>query len=274
MSEDGMKFDLDRRMHFRLVKFTAAGISLAFIASHIPRVYAGSFTIPKLSYNPNTDQLLSDFNVQREMLAVDLKATEISPVFGKGAMGYDETYVDFILAKTAQTAGPTTDLLVNVDVDRKLSRGKVPGPDDFSVECDLQIQTQQKISALSQGTGLEWGNPESLTFPWNIVQKDSYFSPNQTNYIFALQIPISYIGRGGPDGQYGFFIAWVEDGEKAFPGYPAVGDGNVPNTWASFSMAAQKVSGVLVTPAAALAAPLFLARWRMSRINRKRIEYS
>jgi len=265
-----MKFEPERRAHFRLAKYAAASVGLGLIASQLPRVYGQSLAIPKLSYSPTLDQLLSDYSVQRGMLTVELQTTQNSPVFGIGALGFDDDHVNVILAKTAQTTGPTTDLLVNVDIDRTLSGGVAPGPNDFSVECDLQIQTQQKSSSLDQGTGLEWGDAEPLIFPWEIVQKESYFSPNQVNYIFALQIPISYMGPGGSDGQYGFFLAWVEDGKGTFPGYPAVGDGNIPNSWGSFSMAAQQSQGELLTTATVLAAPLLLAYWRMSRINRKR----
>ena len=266
-----MRFVPEKRTHFKHVGCLAAALGLGLIANQLPRAYGESLIIPKLGYNPTLKQLLSDYNLQREMLAVDLKATDSAPVFGKGALGFDEKHLDFILAKTANTAGPTTDLLVNVDIDRKLSKGSVPGPDDFSVECDLQLQTQQIASGLDQGTGLGWGDSESLTFPWNIVQTKSYFSQNLANYVFALQIPITYMGSGGPGGQYGFFLAWVEDGEKTFPGYPAVGDGNVPNSWGSFSMAVHESAVRLPTAATLLATPLFLAGWRMERVKRIQI---
>jgi len=271
MVELAMKFEPERRRHFKLVKYAAAGAGLGLIVSQFPRVYGQSLIVPKLASNPTLQQLLSDYSVQKEMLTVELKMTQTSPVFGEGALAFDDNNLNVILVKTLQTTGPTTDLLVNVDIDRTLSRGVMPGPNDFSVECDLQIETQQKSSALDQGTGLEWGRTEPLTFPWDIVQRESYFNPNDANYIFALQIPISYIGPGGAGGEYGFFLAWVEDGEGTFPGYPAVGDGNVPNSWGTFSMAAQQSSSGPLIAATVLAAPLFFAYWRMSRIDRKRL---
>lgn len=260
-----MNFNPERRKLLKHGRDVAAGLGLGYLATRIPRVYGQPLTIPKLSYSPTIDQLLSDYSVQQEMLSVDLQATATTPVYGKGALGVDDNHTNFIMAKTSQTTSPVGDLHVSIAIDRDHSGGGSPDADDFAVICDLQ----QKSELLRQGGNGIWGNPQPIDFPWNALQKESYFSPNQANYIFGVQVPNSYMGPGGAGGLYGLFLGIIENYEGVFPSYPAIADGRIPNTWASFSTAIPvpefQLPQLLIPMV--IAFPVVLAKWKQRRAH-------
>ncbi len=102
----------ERRNFLKHGRDVAAGLSLGYFATQIPRVYGEPLTIPKLSYSPTIDQLISDYSLQKEMLALDLQTFEYAAVYGKAALGFDDNYVDFVVAKTSHDTEPTSSIFL------------------------------------------------------------------------------------------------------------------------------------------------------------------
>jgi hypothetical protein len=211
---------------------------------------------------------MSDWELQKEMVAVDMKANNTAPIYGKCALGFDDNNVDFILGKTTQGTQPTKDITINIFIDKDHSAGGVPDVNDFVVICGYDIVDKKKKYFLDLGMRNGWAAYQPLTFPADNDFVKSYFSQDEENYLFAVQIPNSFIGPGGPGGLYGWAASMDEDFATVSPGYPPTGDGDTPSTWSSFTTAEPipEFPGQLII----LSLPLILAYARKRRIDRKK----
>lgn len=187
--------------------------------------------IPKLSSNPTIAQLISDWSVAQEMVAVDMRISDNTPVAGKTAIGFDDVNVDFVVDHVTQTQTAPIEHM-SIDVDRTPPGGPSWDNDTFGVEYAWQQSGNLKLATIYLGKVSGSSEPPS-GFKWDMAFAKSYFNQNQTHVIFVAQIPKSYFGPGGAGGTYGIYtVIWITN---QYPSYPPSGNAAQPQRWGIFT---------------------------------------
>jgi hypothetical protein len=266
--------DHSRRRAFNTLGKAAVGLGGLYALSKIPLSYAGALQIPKLSYDPSVDQLISDYNLQQEMLALDMQTNPGTPVKGKAGFGFDSNNVNFIMDYASQTSKPET-AGWQIMVSKEASNSVQITADCFLVAYEWSPAVNKKDAHINLANPPAYQNPEPLPegFAWDAAFAKSYFNQAGEHVIFGAQIPNSYIGPGS-NGKYGIAVVMYLNGsESDTPGYPVPFSFLSPKTWGAFSTAQPipEMQFPQLLIASALMAPLFLLSWRKRRIcsNRK-----
>jgi len=179
--------------------------------------------VPKLSYGPTVDQLISDQNLQKEMLPVDMRDSPSTPVDGKAGLGFDNNNVDFILDYTSQTTEPNA----------TYSNVGVFTPTKLFLTVYRWTLPSTKETWFYSGENSKGARNVPNGFTWGATFAKSYFNQGQDHIIFALEIPNSYVGPGS-DGTYEFYFALGINNSTKGPQFPASGNWNNPISWGVF----------------------------------------
>lgn len=209
----------------------------------VPQVGAqsGSILIPRLSYNPTLDQLLSDWHLPQQMIALDMKVNPTASVAAKAAIGYDANNVDFILDYTSQTSAAIPSAFVNIAVDRINEASKSPTNETFLLICIwLPSSDQRKMgwyvgysSGGFSGFNQAANPPPGVT--WTSTFGKTALNQEQDHVAFAVQIPNSVMGPGNVGGKYGIYLAVGLDNATQVPGYPSNAEYFSPQSFGSFT---------------------------------------
>jgi hypothetical protein len=214
---------MSRRKFAKYGLAAAGALVFGSIANIFPETHAADvLTIPKLSYNPSIGQLMSDFGVQQQMLALDMKDSNSGPVSGKTAIGFDDENVDFLAVYTSATAKPNlARFFISVDKTRDFATGS---KDVFVVRYDWEVSAGKKEGWIRYGDAGGFTEPFS-PIPqdlgqWDVSFSKSYFAQDQEKVTFAAQIPNSFLGPGDSEGSYGIGTYLNKDGSAQGPNYP------------------------------------------------------
>lgn len=243
-----------RRFLGNAVKYTAgAALGATVLGSLGEYVNAQTTTttspliIPKLSYNPTVDNLFSDYNLQKEMLATDLKPPQsaLQTGIGKAAVAADDINKNYVIAHTTMTQESSEHAIIAID-GNPIDNTGVPfnsitpiDQDDFYIQYDLMLSnptSNQKTANLYKGLDRKWGNAQPLPkgFNWDVRFTKSYFNQEQNQMVFAMQIPNSD-SQSSLNNKYGMFFAVWPEGQSDGPQYPDGAALFVPNSYGLFT---------------------------------------
>lgn len=272
--------DLGRRRFLKLVG-SATGLVSVCLLSPVPYVQAANAsTIPKLSYAPTIDQLYSDFSLQQQMLAVNLKLSSSSPTAGMAGIGFDHNNLNCILAHTTQTQNNISEV-GEIAIDAKPiapASNKGYDTDDFIVlyAWDATDDTKKVIFKTGQSDGTMKTEKLPDGFNSDVRFTKSYFNQTQDHLVFAAQIPNSYMGPGS-NGNYGLDLsispyAVLQGNMVSAIGYPYDSADFIPASWGVFNTAypIPELRFPQVISAAGIALPLVLLTLRKRRLDAKK----
>jgi len=276
---------MTRRGLFGRVKragaYTAAA-GLTYAASKIESVYADDLVIPKLGYAPTIDQLFSDFNLQQQMLALDLKLHANSPASGEAGIGFDNNNIDCVVAFTSQTKKPVSSEM-NIGIDKNQSEYTINNAGDAFIlvyaweNVSYPAPDGRKDASIDVGSTNGFGTTTQLPFGfnWDVRFVKSYFNQQQDHIVYAAQIPNSYLGSES-GGKFKMFFGVNDNAHSDFPvpgyTYPPESDVYFPNQWANlgteYPIPEFSIPLPLTTAGLIVSAPLVISKWKMNRINR------
>lgn len=217
----------DRFSRRYLLIYAVAGVAAL---SQVPYASAlDTIQIPKLSYNPTVDQLISDFDLQRQMVAVDEQQNTL--VTAKAGIGFDDNNMNFVNAHVAQTTTPNREVMA-ICIDKIFSQMAFLTPDMFM--CRYWADRSDMTGLLSSGVAdyhvgtvdTTLGQPLPNGFTYKAAFTKSCFNQDKEHVVMAAQIPNSYMGPGGQDGKYGIFTKIISNPPSA--GNWPIRDGSGP----------------------------------------------
>jgi hypothetical protein len=200
-----------------------AGVALNAIPA-----YADALTIPKLSYNPSVDQLMTDYSLEQRMLKLDGRMNGGAPVTAEFGLGVDDNNINIVWDyMTLATEQPVkVDSLIVVD--KTHDAGKKLDKNTFYAAYGGLFTSSgppSKVGAeIVQGNDNgTWNAPEAQLpegFNWDVSFTKTYFEPNRNHVVTVAQIPNSYVGPGDSNGLYGILIGLLQN-DAPGPGIPA-----------------------------------------------------
>ena len=273
-----------RRDFLRNVRNGAIGALGASALSSIPLSYElNALVVPKLSYNPTIDQLLSDSQIWGEMLFVDMKPNPVyvsnSSGTGKCGMGFDDNNLNFTLDYTSENAKRYYEL-ANIVINRKPTVGITTPTSDTSL-CIYRWDavSDTKSAFLRYGSNGNFGPSQALPngFAWEMGFIKTPFNEIADHICVSAQIPNSFVGPGGSNGEYGIYssLFTVEElGSQQFlnlVSYPAEADEINTASYAAFTTEQPipefVIPNELVAGGALIAIPFLIARFRQKRVE-------
>jgi hypothetical protein len=277
---------MDRNRRKAIGTFSKAAVlgGAFYVLSQIPEGYSAGppNQIPKLSYAPTIDQLLSDFSLQQQMLTLDLKMNSGAPIAGKAGIGFDDANVNYVLANMDMTQPTSVGAFIAIDTKPP---SQIAADTNFWADYYWDAETNEKSTQFWRGTQDRTGYLKSPTLPngfnWDIKFTKSYFKQDSDQMVLAAQIPNSYMGPGSSgnlgifpasNGNYGMCFAIGQKGYGKIPGYPFDGNVYITQTYEIFNT--ESPIPDLLSPQAVVAGvigiPLLLLRLRKHRVEVKK----
>jgi hypothetical protein len=224
------------RREFTKYGLTAVGaLVLGSAASIFPGANAADvLTLPKLLYNPSIDQLRSDWDLQKQMLAVDLQIAIGKPVLGKGLIAYDSYHTNIISDLTTYTQKPQAIATFSIGIDGHPSPSEtlIIDDDDFGINYTWKTPSNTKQVEFSKGGNNTWtrGLPLPDGFAWDVYFEKSFWNQEKDHPYLIAQIHNSAMGPGNMN-QYGMYVYANIDYSAGGPSWPANGFGSNPQTY-------------------------------------------
>jgi hypothetical protein len=245
--------------------------------SAIP-VYADALTIPKLSYNPSIDQLITDHSLEQQMLKLDGSMNTGDPVIAEFGLGVDDNYTNIIWDYTTLATQQPVKVDSVIVVDKTHDAGTKPDKNTFYTGYSGFFSSSaapSKIGAeivqgLDDGTFSQPVKQLPEGFNWDISFTKTYFEPNKNHVVTAAQIPNSYMGPGDSNGSYGISLGLLRNNAPG-PGIPANGSLGNPSSYLTVRTAIPiyQFPKWLVAPTAFASIFATLIAARKNRIEKK-----
>jgi hypothetical protein len=229
------------RLFSRKVPLFLIVLSIACLGIPLVNAQSTPITIPKLSYSPTIGQLVSDWKLQQEMVAVDMRVASIAPVTARTLIGFDSSNLDFLLDFVTETQKNSTSIYINIGMNKLSEVSHVPTNETFLVVCTWYLSTNKTKTEFYPGYansgGEGFGNPVAPPsgFTWTAAFDKTYLNQQQSHIVFAIQIPNYFVGPGGSGGKYEIFLSLGVDQSTQGPSYPFDAQYFSPMTYGSFN---------------------------------------